>query len=1071
MECLKAKAVKQHRRRQTKQEVATIVADFLFIGPSKRKALVVVEVVSRMLAAVPVHENVERTRAIMRQWFAEFALDGIGHKCAVEVFTDAEVAVGNLLKAVETGTRLSVRKAPPQAHEVVGLAERYVRYVEETVGLLKSDLRQAFQVELVDTTVAWELVLQYVSCTYNRFGAPNEQKMAPLEIMMGKGLPETKSTLIGCTVLAELPDSVASDTRWEEAAYLGHALNSLGHRVSIILKGEPHVFTARSIKLLVPLRLKPELAPMLFKGGGSEHESRPSTEQTVYEPPKLSGNPPAAWYEEHGRTAGCLACDRGFKGHVHSKACKERYSRWYALHHKEVLEGEEASSVHVPLSRDDPLVSRRITGKSTPAVAADVPKIGPEEMEVGIPVSEDTKSPLSLPNATDFVPVGPMPGEETCSKTAETAELPVREDDTVMLEVEVQPSDPEALEGKNEDPVEGSMEVDSLLVAYNLGQANLDVESAKFFVHRLSCCYAVFFSPSPETTRFELCGRTILIAEPKYCVADSNGMQLCQKKTFEGMLTELRALNEFKAGKPLSSSELHEHKRQGTRVIPTRWVLNPKPASDDPEKVRSRLVVKEIVKQGDQTARQLAISSPTVHLETFRTLIAYAAKHDLCLLSMDVSTAFMASELEPKHQVVVQMPPGCCNEDGSRVHMLLYKALNGLRVAGLAWSNKLDRVVSALGLKAGSLECNLYTGMYKNEWILFLAYVDDFLVVCRKESVGRAVLKELQKKLKVRHTGTLLPSTEGSSRIEFLGRVLERFAGDCAIYLSMPDDYLKPCFDAFQLSKSTAAVPGIDKILEETSPESNSPLSPEAATRYRSVLGRLAWFAQVRGDLSIFIMLLSTGQSCPLSKHEKALRAVLRFLRSCEHLALRFPSAAQDADIPVTAFTDASWAPLEYLKRRSISGGYIFAFGSLVKHWSRVQQIVATSSCESEIAAIAVMVAEISCVQDVAVHLCGSQVPTPEVHTDAQSARIVLLSKGETRQSRHFSIKCHLIRQKLADDEVSLKWRPGVQLLADMGTKVLPTSKYLVFRSQCGYVELKTSFMHALLTAMPTKFG
>ena len=507
------------------------------------------------------------------------------------------------------------------------------------------------------------------------------------------------------------------------------------------------------------------------------------------------------------------------------------------------------------------------------------------------------------------------------------------------------------------------------------------------------------------------------------------------------------------------------------KVIPTRWVLNPKPSREDPEKVRSRLVVQEIVKRGDQSARQLAISSPTVHLETFRTLVAWAAMLDMWLFAFDVSTAFMSSELDAKHQVIIQMPPGCFYANWERVYLLLDRALNGLRVAGLAWTNKLTRVVSQLGLHAGSLECCLFTGYYHGVWIALLAYVDDFLVACPCERLGWKFLAELQRDLKVRHVGTLLPSTEGSSRLEFLGRVLERHAGDCAIYMSMPANYLKPCFDAFQIAKPSPSVPGIDKILEDTSEEACAALSREASTRYRTVLGRLSWFGLVRGDLAIFIMLLSTGQSAPLNKHERALRAVLRFLLSCEHLALRYPSSEQDVNIPVAAYTDASWAPMEYLKRRSVSAGYIFAFGSLVKHWSRVQQIVATSSCESEIAAIAVAVAEISCVQDVVVHVAGAGAPIPEIFTDAQSARIVLLSKGETRQSRHFSIRCHMIRQKLSDNEVCLTWKPGCELLADMGTKVLPTSKFVVFRAQCGYVELKAAVLNELLTAMPPFVG
>lgn len=45
-------------------------------------------------------------------------------------------------------------------------------------------------------------------------------------------------------------------------------------------------------------------------------------------PTLRSGNPPSSWYLAHGRTPGCIACEKGFKGRVHSVGCKERYKRW-----------------------------------------------------------------------------------------------------------------------------------------------------------------------------------------------------------------------------------------------------------------------------------------------------------------------------------------------------------------------------------------------------------------------------------------------------------------------------------------------------------------------------------------------------------------------------------------------------------------------------------------------------------------------------------------------------------------------------------------------------------------------
>ena len=70
----------------------------------------------------------------------------------------------------------------------------------------------------------------------------------------------------------------------------------------------------------------------------------------------------------------------------------------------------------------------------------------------------------------------------------------------------------------------------------------------------------------------------------------------------------------------------------------------------------------------------------------------------------------------------------------------------------------------------------------------------------------------------------------------------------------------------------------LDKSLDEASLQ--VPLTPEAAARYRRALGKLSWLSAVRGDLVCYISVLARGQSSPLEVHERAMRAVLRYLKT-----------------------------------------------------------------------------------------------------------------------------------------------------------------------------------------------
>ena len=74
------------------------------------------------------------------------------------------------------------------------------------------------------------------------------------------------------------------------------------------------------------------------------------------------------------------------------------------------------------------------------------------------------------------------------------------------------------------------------------------------------------------------------------------------------------------------------------------------------------------------------------NLDSVHTLIALAAKHDLELDQMDVSTAYLNGELEEDLYVIspegVPIQPGYCWK--------LQRSLYGLKQAGKTWNKTLD---------------------------------------------------------------------------------------------------------------------------------------------------------------------------------------------------------------------------------------------------------------------------------------------------------------------------------------------------------------------------------------------
>lgn len=119
------------------------------------------------------------------------------------------------------------------------------------------------------------------------------------------------------------------------------------------------------------------------------------------------------------------------------------------------------------------------------------------------------------------------------------------------------------------------------------------------------------------------------------------------------------------------------------------------------------------------------VFAPVANLESIRIIIALAAKYNLELDQMDVSTAYLNGELEETLYMHppegVPIPEGCC----WRLKCSLY----GLKQAGRTWNRTLDRKLGDLGFTHLDAETCLYVFRDDNGQICFLVvYVDDLLL-------------------------------------------------------------------------------------------------------------------------------------------------------------------------------------------------------------------------------------------------------------------------------------------------------------------------------------------------------
>ena len=481
--------------------------------------------------------------------------------------------------------------------------------------------------------------------------------------------------------------------------------------------------------------------------------------------------------------------------------------------------------------------------------------------------------------------------------------------------------------------------------------------------------------------------------------------------------------------------------------------------------------------------------------------------YDMNLAALDISTAFLNSDLPRDVQAIVRLP-GDCSWESTRyesVHLYLYKSMNGLRVASKSWLQTCTRLLTSNlelvpCLSEPTVLCG--TSVKSGVPVIVMIYVDDLLVGSVSSKGIEDVRNTLAETLKVKTTGTLTNSRGQGGTITFLGRHIIRPAGTTEILVRVPPDYLKEMFlhDSFCSDlKACDKPPDLLSILEGgiKRPELSEPLSDEASARYKRIIGKLSWWAQSRPDQARFMSILATGQATPTNLHEQALRKYLRYVRSQLHLFQRFP-AGNDV-LPeydgLSGVSDASWGSSDLERRRSTSGGLVFWQGSMIKGYSRLQGCITLSSCEAEIIAVCQLVQERLGIRHVTEFLesfgnrnmllkLSSQdfqelkfdgVDNTDqrypilIFTDSQACIGALNNQGLSRRVRHMSIAVCYIQSLKDSGNLIIEWLPGSTCTADLLTKVLPVEVNNFHRSQIGILEIVGQEEWQLITSKEIK--
>lgn len=138
--------------------------------------------------------------------------------------------------------------------------------------------------------------------------------------------------------------------------------------------------------------------------------------------------------------------------------------------------------------------------------------------------------------------------------------------------------------------------------------------------------------------------------------------------------------------------------------------------------------------------------------------------------------------------------------------------------------------------------------------------------------------------------------------------------------------------------------------------------------------------------------------------------------------------------------------------------------GALIKSYSRHQQSISLSACESEMTGIQTICQESLVLSRIVSRILKSfkmkdfvvtsKVVTSDVFTDSESSLKLLKDIDLPRRSRHIEVKVEWVKEQILKELIRVRYQRGTRLVADLLTKCLPTAAFLMHRTTMGFQQM-----------------
>jgi hypothetical protein len=361
----------------------------------------------------------------------------------------------------------------------------------------------------------------------------------------------------------------------------------------------------------------------------------------------------------------------------------------------------------------------------------------------------------------------------------------------------------------------------------------------------------------------------------------------------------------------------------------------------------------------------------------------------------------------------------------------------GLPQAGIIAQQLLEKRLA----KVGYHQSKIVPGLWKHETkdIFFTLVVDDFAIKYTKQEDAQHLINAIQKDYNIMIDW---------DATKYIGLTIEWDYANHKVHLHMPG-YLDKALLRFkhEMPKSKQNPPhphvkpqyGIKTQYAEEA-DSSPPLGKEETKYIQAVTGTLLYYA--RADDSTILTALSaiaTEQAKPTEKTRAKVKQLLDYCATQEEPVVTYHAS----NMILAIHSDARYCNETNLQSRA--GGHFFLSDDVdnppnnraILTLATIIKSVMSSAAEAELGAIFLNTKEAVYLRQILTEMGHPQPQTP-IQTDNLTAEGVINNKIQPKQTKAMDMRFHWLRDREAQGQFRIYWRPGKTNLAALPNTTPP---------------------------------